>query len=333
MDEMTKVRELRADTPVPDRARLAPGRARLLEAARAGERRRALWRRREFVIVAVVAAVTAVAVTAALLAGGGGGRKVQPAVTPTVSLKGVSAADLLRRAAEVVAAEPDGPVPTAGQWIYTKEAREPLDERARDAEGPMKLLAGPAETWTRFDGTAMASMELNDTGEKLELTTRSMHLENGAEGDDRSARELYRVLAALPADGERTLQVLREKNAIADPKGVSQAENDYNEISVLLGADVMPSKGLASLYRALATLPGGTVVDHLVETASGRRAIALDYHTRDGNPGTEETLRDQWLLDPQTYRVIGMRMVLGEKVVGGNSLIATAVVDRAGDRG
>ncbi|MFF4032495.1 CU044_5270 family protein [Streptomyces sviceus] len=333
MDEMTEVRGLRAGAPVPDRARLAPGRARLLEAARAGERRRAPWRRREFVIVAVVAAVTAVAVTAALLVGGGGGRKVQPAVTPTVSLKGVSAADLLRRAADVVAAEPDGPVPTAEQWIYTKQAREPYDEQARHAEGAMKLLAGPQESWIRYDGTAMATMEPDRTGEKLELTTRTMHLENGGEGDDRSARELYRVLAALPADGAATLEVLREKNAIADPKGVSQAENDYSEISVLLGADVLPSKGLASLYRALAMLPGGTVVDHLVETASGRRVIALEHHARPADPESGETMRDQWLIDPQTYRIVGMRMVVGEKVVGGNSLLARAVVDKAGERG
>ncbi|WP_329598917.1 CU044_5270 family protein [Streptomyces pseudovenezuelae] len=333
MDEMTEVRGLRAEAPVPDRARLAPGRARLLEAARDGQRRRAPWRRREFVIVAVVAAVTAVAVTAALLVGGGSGRKVQPAVTPTVSLKGVSAADLLRRAADVVAAEPDGPVPTAEQWIYTKQAQEPYDEQAQHAEGLRKLLAGPQESWIRYDGTAMAMMEPDHKGEKLTLTTRAMHLENGGEGDDRSAREMYRVLVALPAGGEQTLEALREKNAIADPKGVAQAENDYTEISVLLDADVMPSKGLASLYRALAALPGGSVTDHLVETASGRRAIAVEYHTRSPSPGTEERLRDQWLLDPQTYRVVGMRLVLGDKVVGGSSLVATAVVDRAGERG
>ncbi|MER7567811.1 CU044_5270 family protein [Streptomyces sp. NPDC048523] len=333
MDEMTKVRELRAQAPVPDRARLAPGRARLLEAARTGERRWTLWRRREFVIVAVVAAVTAVAVTAALLAGGGGGRKVQPAVTPTVSLKGVSAAELLRRAADVVAAEPDGPVPAAGQWIYTKAAQEPLDEQAQHAEGAVKLLAGPQENWIRYDGTAMATMELDRTGSELHLTTRAMHLENGGEGDDRSAREMYRVLAALPADGEQTLRALREKNAIADPKEASQAENDYTEISVLLGADVLPSKGLASLYRALATLPGGTVVDHLVETASGRRVIALEHHARSADAESGATMRDQWLIDPQTYRIVGMRLVLGEKVVGGNSLLARAVVDKAGERG
>ena len=58
MDEMTEVRALRAEAPVPDRARLAAGRALLTDAVRAGERRRAAWWRREFAIVAVVAAVT-----------------------------------------------------------------------------------------------------------------------------------------------------------------------------------------------------------------------------------------------------------------------------------
>ncbi|MFF4258041.1 CU044_5270 family protein [Streptomyces sp. NPDC001663] len=333
MDEMTKVRELRAGAPVPDRARLAPGRARLIEAAWSGERRRALWQRREFVIVGVVAAVTAVAVTVSLLVGGGGsGRKVQPAVPPGVTLKGVSAAEFLRRAADVLDTEPDGAVPTAKQWIYTKSMQEPLDKRAQEATGPMKLLLGPRESWLRFDGSAMADQQLDAKGEHLKLHITKMHLENGGEGDDRSPRELYRVLAALPADGERTLKVLREKNAIADGKGDSQARNDYFEISVLLDADVMPSKGLASLYRALATLPGGQLTDHLVETAAGRRVIALSYARQD-NPKSGETMRDQWLIDPQTYRIVGMRLVTGDKVDGGSSLVARAVVDEAGDRG
>lgn len=333
MDELTKVRELRADAPVADRARLAPGRARLVDAARAGERRRVVWRR-ELVIVAVVAAVTVVVVVATLVSGGGGGgRKVQPAVTPTVSLEGMSAAELLRHAADVVAAQADGPVPTAKQWIYTKEESEPRDEQADQAEGLARLLMGPQESWIRYDGTAMASQEPDGTGERLKLVTRAMHLENGGEGDDRSAREMYRVLAALPADGGRTLEALRDIDAIADDKGASRAENDYTEISVLLTAHVMPSDGLASLYRALATLPGGKVVDHLVETASGRRVIALEYGTRAPDPATGQMMRDQWLLDPQTYRIVGMRMVVGDKVVGGNSLVATAVVDKPGERG
>ncbi|MFI6253223.1 hypothetical protein [Streptomyces sp. NPDC051016] len=74
----------------------------------------------------------------------------------------------------------------------------------------------------------------------------------------------------------------------------------------------MPSKGLASLHRALAT-----------ETAAGRRVVAV----------SGEPMRDQSLIDPQTYRIVGMRMVRGGKVVGGDSTVARVVVDKAGDRG
>ena len=333
MDELTKVRELRADAPLPDRARLAPGRARLIEAARAGERRRELWRRREFVIVGVVAAVTAVAVTVSLLVGGGAGHRVQPASSPSATpgprLKGVSAAEFLRRAADVLAAEPDGTAPGAKQWVYTKDAREPLDEKRAKAGG---MLGPEQESWLRYDGTATAGPRWNAKGEDTgKLTITPMHLENGAEGDDRSPREMYRVLAALPADAQGTLEYLREKNAIADNKGESQAKADYNEISVLLNAKVMPAKGLASLYRALATLPGGELTDHLVDTAAGRRAVALDYgRTADAKLG--KVMRDQWLIDPRTYQIVGMRLVSGDQVLGGSSLVATAVVDEAGDR-
>ncbi|MFF4499007.1 CU044_5270 family protein [Streptomyces sp. NPDC001401] len=324
MDEMTKVRELRVNAPLPDRARLAPGRARLVAAARAGERRRAVWRRREFVIVGVVAAVTAVAVTVSLLVGGGGtGRRVQPAVTPSVSLEGVSAAEFLEQAADVLEAQPDITPPTAQKWIYTKQADESPDKQKGG------LPWAEHEQWIRYDGSAMAFQQLDAKGRPLKIHVQPMHLENGGEGDDRSEREMYRVLAALPAGGEATLKVLREKNAIADINGASQAQNDYQEIAVLMAADVMPPRGLASLYRALAALPGGKVVDHLVKTASGRQVIALDFPRQEkGGSG-----RNQWLIDPQTYRIVGERLVEGNKILGGGSLVATAVVDKPGDRG
>ncbi|MCI3277196.1 CU044_5270 family protein [Streptomyces cylindrosporus] len=335
MDELTRVRELRADAQAPDRARLAPGRARLLDAARADERHRALWRRREFVIVGgVVAAVTAVAVTVSLLLGGGGGdRKVQPATTPGVHLKGVSASELLRGMAEEVAKQPDGPVPTAKQWIYTKVVQEPVKDPKADQyknlpKGALKLMTGPQESWLRYDGTAQAGWNLDTTGEKLELQVSGMQLENGAEGDDRSPREMYQTLAALPSTAEGTLKALREQNAIADGKGESQSSDDYTEITVLLRADVMPSKALASLYRALATVPGGKVVDHLVDTGAGRRAIALTY----GRPGAGQDMREEWLIDPQTYRVFGMRLLQGDRIATGSVTVSTAVVNAPGDR-
>ncbi|WP_432025152.1 CU044_5270 family protein [Streptomyces sp. 1222.5] len=318
MDEMTELRELRAHVPAPDRGRLAPGRARLTEAARAGQWRGALWRRREFAIVAVVAAVTAVAVTASLLVGGKGtGGTVQPAATPGVRYQGVSAAEFLRQAADAVQTQPDGAVPTAKQWIYSKSAQEPLDKAHPETGG--------LENWIRYDGSASA-FRLGDR--PLEVT--KMNLENGGAGDDRSPREMYRVLTALPADGRATLKALRAHNAIADSKEDSQARSDYIEISVLMSADVMPAKGLASLYRALALVPGGKVTGHLVDTTAGRRVIALDYgHKRD--PLTGKPMYDQWLIDPQTYLLVGRRTIVGGKTVNGSSLIRTAVVDKAGE--
>ncbi|MEU0788117.1 CU044_5270 family protein [Streptomyces sp. NPDC006173] len=320
MDEMTEVRELRAHMPVPDRGRLAPGRARLTEAVRARESRRALWRRREFAIVGVVGAVTAVAVAATLLVGGKDtGRAVQPAATPGVRFKGVSAAEFLRQAADAVQTQPDGTVPTAKQWIYTKSVQEPLNKANK--------RVGDVENWIRYDGSASA-FRLRD--KPLDVT--KMHLENGGEGDNRSPREMYRVLTALPADGKETLKALREQDAIADSKQVSPARNDYSEIRVLLSADVMPAKGLASLYRALALLPGGKITGHLVDTAAGRRVIALNYF-RGENSATGESIHDQWLIDPRTYRIVGTQIISARgKVLGGDSIVTTAVVDKAGDR-
>ncbi|MFI6462226.1 CU044_5270 family protein [Streptomyces sp. NPDC050538] len=321
MDEMTQVREFRAGAPVPDHGRLAAGRTRLTEAALAGARRQVPWRRREFVIVAVVAAVTAVAVTVTVLLGGTapGSRKVEPARTPGTSLKGLSAAQLLERAADLVETEPDSAVPRADQWIYTMQMSEATT--AAVTEMP---------SWIRYDGSATASEGIAPKGQRPQLIVTPMHLENGGEGDDRSPREMYRVLTELPAGGEQTLEFLRHENAIADRKGQTQADADYTEISVLLTAHLMTSKGLASLYRALATLPGGQVTDHLVKDAAGRRVIALTY-VRSGTLKSGEA--DQWLFDPQTYRMVGTRMLLDGKAVGGSSTAAWAVVDKAGERG
>ncbi|WP_327404950.1 CU044_5270 family protein [Streptomyces sp. NBC_01288] len=321
MDEMTQVREPRAGAPVPDRGRLVAGRTRLTESARAGGRHQVLWRRREFVIVAVVAAVTAVAVTVTVLLSGTapGSRKVEPAGTPNVSLKGLSAAQLLERAADLVEKEPDSAVPRADQWIYTLQM----------SEAPVAAVT-EMPSWIRYDGTATASEDIARKGQRPQLIVTPMHLENGGEGDDRSPREMCRVLTALPAGGEQTVKFLRHKNAIADQKGRTQAQSDYTGISVLLGAHLMTSKGLASLYRALATLPGGEVTDQLVKDAAGRRVIVLTY-VRSGALKSGEA--DQWLFDPQTYRITGTRMLLDGTVVGGSSTAAWAVVDKAGERG
>lgn len=230
---MTQVRELRADTPVADRARLAPGRARLVEATLTARRSRVTWGRRPLMIAAVFVAVTAVVITATLLADGHRtGREGPPAVAPGLDLKGMSARELLEFAARTVEGQPPVAEPRAEQWIYAKETQEGDD----DADFEL-------EKWLRYDGAELASYPRPGADDPGELETTELNLEGlGDEYDDRSPREMYRFLSTLPADGEGTLKALREENALVDDKSLTQEGNDYTEISVLLDAYVQPPR-------------------------------------------------------------------------------------------
>ncbi|MFF7471364.1 CU044_5270 family protein [Streptomyces sp. NPDC008092] len=331
MDEMTEVRALRAQAPVPDRARLAAGRARLTDAARAGERRRALWRRREFAIVAVVAAVTAVAVTAALLVGGTGrGRRVQP-TTPDIDLKGMSAHDFLERAADALDKQPAGTEPTGKQWIYTMTATGP-DTGEPSPEDSKR------EDWKRYDGERRVYQPA--AGHPGLKVVRGRATRLGLDDYD-SPREMYRFMAALPADGEGTLRALRARNAVEDTDAGpgAKAWNDYAEISALLQADLAPPAGLASLYRALALLSDQRITGHLVDTVTGRKVVVLTHDVagvgidlRPRKADGKARMAKQTLIDPRTYRVVGFGTVVDGKVADIDECVTTAVVDKAGER-
>ncbi|MGW2961962.1 CU044_5270 family protein [Streptomyces sp. NPDC001220] len=330
MDEMTEVRALRADAPVPDRARLAAGRALLTDAVRAGERRRAGWRR-EFVIVAVVAAVTAVAVTAALLVGGGGtGRRVRPA-TPDIDLKGMSAHDFLERAADALDKQSAGTEPTGKQWIYTMMATGP-DNGEPSPEDPKR------EDWKRYDGERRVYQPA--AGHPGLTVVRGRATRLGLDDYD-SPREVYRFMAALPADGEGTLRALRRRNAVEDTEvgPGAKAWNDYAEISDLLQADLVPPAGLASVYRALALLSDQRITDHLVEAVTGRKVVALTHDVagigvdlRPRKADGKARMGKLTLIDPRTYRVVGFGTVVEGKVADIEERVTTAVVDKAGER-
>lgn len=321
MDELTEVRQLRTGVQTPDRARLAPGRTLLLDAVRAGERRRRVWARPQLAIVGVVATVTAVAVTASLLVGGDRTREQGSPAAPTdADLSGMSAAELLERAAKAVEGQPTVPEPRAKQWIYTKSTLEAPDEEEVQVVGTAPFAQ---EVWTRYDGGATAHGWRSTKDGDIKLRITETKPGSPAEGDDRSPQELYRFLTTLPSDGGRALEAIREEDAIPAEEGSTQAEQDAVEISALLDADIKPSKGLVSLYRALATLPDLSLVDHLVKDATGRQVIAL---------GEGTTADRYWLIDPETYDVLGTQHIRGGKVIGGNSLISRAVVDKAGER-
>jgi hypothetical protein len=131
-----------------------------------------------------------------------------------------------------------------------------------------------------------------------------------------------RWLAGLPTDGAALLRYFRDRNP-ADPKR-TQDQRVFEEIQRFLryASPIMPPRLRAGLYRALALMPGVVRVPGQVDLA-GRRGIGVGYD--------DLTIRNEIILDPRTFAVIGQREVeitTGEVV--GLSTVDFAIVDEAG---
>ncbi|MCX5139479.1 MULTISPECIES: CU044_5270 family protein [unclassified Streptomyces] len=287
-DEMSLVRELRADAPAPGRADLAGGRQRLTEAA--GHRRgpRADWR---LAAVASAAAITMAAVIGTQLTGGGQGTGVQQGA-PASAFRIGAAAPVLRDAAAEVA-DDQAPAPRTDQWVYTKD----LEIRAQE-DGPGEEAGGPRETehWYRY---------------------ADPESENGKSGDDHSARERFQLLAGLPSD---PAQVKKRARAFYPGDGETAARHEYRALTMLAMSYPADPKGIAAVYRAMATVPGLTAVQ--TQDALNRPVIGVQY------PGD----RDLFLLDAQTMRFAGWGSLDSPTADGVSAVLKTALVDRKGAR-
>ncbi|MFF2008232.1 CU044_5270 family protein [Streptomyces sp. NPDC058195] len=285
MDEMTQLREFRADAPVPGRGALAPGRRRLLDAASSGRRARRLradWR------LAAVGAAVAITVAAALgtriVDAAAPGRSGPASASGTLRLEDV--AEVLDRAADTLERQPAGPEPLDDQWIYTRTAQ------ASSEGGPDGASLSPVtyvRDWVPYDNSAAAR--------------------KGEDTDYRTARQVYRTANALPDDPVRLLERARALyptgHTAADPPETT-AQHSFRAVSLMVGTYPIAPAALARIYRATATIPGVHVTGRLVKDAAGREAIAI---TR-----KEEGRREQReiLLDPRGFHYAGRRAVVTE---------------------
>ncbi|NGO43385.1 CU044_5270 family protein [Streptomyces ureilyticus] len=295
MDEMTAVRELRADAPAPSRARLAEGRDRLLREARRGargRRMRADWR---LATVGAAAAITAAALIGTQVVGDDG--RTQPGSQPGYTLELGSAKHLLNEAADVIAARRPA-TPRDGQWVYLKS----VETNTTDDEQP-----GPhtSEDWIKYADPSM---------------------EDGKAGDDHSPREQYAFLKSLPDDPQRVRAEARAFFNATDPQE-TRTQHEYRALSALISrAYVIDPEGLAKVYRAMATIPGVRAAQ--VQDVEGRNAIAL-YLKGGGMDGG----RNETLLDPTTYLASGYRFLEGEdQVIISGARLAMGLVDKKGER-
>ncbi|MFJ9106828.1 CU044_5270 family protein [Streptomyces sp. NPDC102283] len=292
MDEMTQLRELRADAPVPDRATLAPGRARLTDAI-AGRNRRARGLRADWRIASLgaVVAITAAALFITQIVDTPAPRPSAPAtVAGDLDLSGPEAA--LGRAADFLERQEVPPEPRTDQWIYLWQVGGvPAQPTRKDGSEPEVKgtfeVPDPKPSWIPYHDR-VAENDESDT-------------------DHLSARESYRVAADLPKDPEALLARLRKVFPTGSgPDGPPEAkdEHSFRALHVLLESYPIPPDALAHIYRAMATVGDVKVTDHLIRDASGRQVIAV---TREHDGGDT---RREILIDPVDYSYAGVRDVV-----------------------
>ncbi|MFF9506100.1 CU044_5270 family protein [Streptomyces sp. NPDC014724] len=291
MDEMTVLRELRADAPVPDRSALAAGRRQLTDAAGGAAARRGVRRLRADWRVAAFGAAAAITVAAMLgtqLVGAAAPDRSGPAST-TGTLRLDSPAEVLNRAADALEKQPAPTEPRDDQWIYTKTVMAQSPQSARRSSAVGGGLTYDPDNWVPYHNSAAAR--------------------NGKDDDYRASRDVYRAADELPDDPARLLAKVRSfypTGNTAESPPEAEAQHSFRAMGLMVEAYPVAPAALARIYRALATVPGVHVTDHLVKDAAGREVIAIT-RKEDGSHEQREIL-----LDPHDFSYAGMRFVVTE---------------------
>lgn len=311
MNDLDVVRDLRAEMPLRDAARMAEGRARLLtETAATRPRAHRTRRTRLITVVASAAAVFAAAVAGyALIPAAGPGAAHPAPKAERASQRATLAARILREASATVERASVTAEPAPGQWIYAKTVGyQP------------QTGTTTSENWMTFDGVRTAYYD-TPGGPLIEHTSASGAPDIAKDTSPLAAfsrfatpKTAYDALASLPPDPPALLAEIGKAAASAgganiaagDPVAGSaprnQAQLEFDYLTVLLwnaaGGVGGPPKAEADAFRAMAALPG-IWVQQGVTDAAGAEAIAV---SDDGG-------YDQLLLDARTYQVLGLRQL------------------------
>ncbi|MEU9283805.1 CU044_5270 family protein [Streptomyces sp. NPDC048275] len=276
-------------------------------------RRRNPWLRPA---IAAAAVATAAAVAFVLLPSSGGDVSAQPPSRATVALL-----EDLALAAE----HEDSPDAIRDdQWVYVdaKVSYSSSGEGKKTEIPPLHRF----ESWHSVDGTRAGLYRETGRGQWR------------GEADPKPgevAYELstnYRHLSTLPTDADKMYDWLHE----VAPKYSGQETDQAMFVLVgdLIREAIVPPEVSAALYRAVAKIPGVTVVEDVVD-AAGRSGVAIARKDPD-NPS-----RDEWIFDRKTHAFLGERSVATSDWSGGvkkgdvtsnTAILSRAVVDKAGQR-
>lgn len=295
MNTQDDLRALRSGAPLAGSEQLAPQRAALVAAIREDDGSRPTPVRPPFPrrrLVAGAATVAAFAVAGGVVVSLPGHSRDRTDGPPRV-LSAQASADTLELAAATV--EKTGShEPRAKQWVYEKSRSSVFASRPQTAE-----------TWQRWDGSGSATLPAGTDPSKLHVEYMpSPEKKWRKEGfDDRTQRELYDFLLTLPSDPDLMLRAIRDKHALGDDPGETQAQRDWREIDVLYRSVLIPPKVQAGLLRALAKVPGARVEKGIKDPA-GRPVIGVTVNYAKPAPTGQLGKQELWF-DPTTFAYMG----------------------------
>jgi hypothetical protein len=300
MDEMRTLQDFRADAPVPDRARLAPGHRRLLdEAGRPRRRLRGGW---WLAVAGAAAAVTTVATLVTLLPGA---PEPSAPTAPTAPTDAPRAGQFIHRETTWWSVRCGG-VGSGSRFMEMLSLKlepgpsEPCDLTRRTAH--------TEEAWNRYDGWS----ERTGTPTPPPQTATGAR-SNGAGTDSLTPRQADALVADLPDDPGAALRMIRERSlpsrVISAPR-LTQAQRDLEEIAeVWATATSVPRAKSRLLLRIAGELDGARLTATAVPEA-GKTFTALWV---EGNHRDYSFERNTFrlLLDPETQEFEGVQLVAG----------------------
>ncbi|MDN3353962.1 CU044_5270 family protein [Actinomadura sp. DC4] len=297
MDELELIKHRYERVAPPRPGVLDSGQARLLDAMNS-PRRAPAGRRTVLRLAAVATAV--VALVAGLSAVPDRDRGTAPAGSPAVRLA---------QRAETVAR--NEPLVTMGahQWIYVRSMQRYTTSR------PERRVV---ESWIRMDGR-------RSPANRLPLAVHGTVLAGMPEDPGAALTRIYAEVDRIRARPEPKGRVTEYAAGIM---GVPRDTAVFDFVTRLLDAYPVTPRVQAALYGALSRLPGVGVLPD-AQDAAGRHGIVLYIATSDDS-------RLELILDPRTYRYLGLRDVLtrggaGEVIYWTARLSAQPVV-RPGER-
>jgi hypothetical protein len=320
MDEIDLVRAARPVDSYPAAARAA-ARARLdaaiAEAAApatsqpARRDRRRSGRMRRAAIAGALAVAVAVALTVTQQLGPDG---APPPAAPTAN-----AAELANSAAAAAAARPV-PTPRPHQWVYTKELRVEYGSRKPFTVEHWVRVDGRKDVRPTSDRRAARARKVSRERLPLQVLRQRLQLPPSRCPPDTPVRVRPAVglghwfpdPSAVPTDPDGLLaavyRLVQDPACAPIPAGDTVQDQAFMLIDAML-ATVLPAEVRAALYRALARIPGVTVVRGASD-AAGRRGVALARAAAIEGRGSSGWLRLEIILDGDTYRYLGARHVV-----------------------